>query len=197
MKKTLTFIAALLCFYMANAQGLAGSSAVSETQDVQGEITEFPFEVLQNSMNASLAKSGRALGVINSDGSIYVIAKATSARASNLPGFIRSKNNAYNIAEMAAKMQILQMAGEQITSGRGYELLQNQVNGEDPDLSKEAQELLNSMEKQEVGRQDFNMKVSTLVSGMLQGCAVVRMAEGEMGNNDYEVEVGFYPWSEN
>ncbi len=189
MKKTLTFIAALLCFYMANAQGLAGSSAVSETQDVQGEITEFPFEVLQNSMNASLAKSGRALGVINSDGSIYVIGRATSARASNLPGFIRSKNNAYNIAEMAAKMQILQMAGEQITSGRGYELLRNQVNGEDPDLSKEAQELLNSMEKQEVGRQDFNMKVSTLVSGMLQGCAVVRMAEGEMGNNDYQVAV--------
>lgn len=189
MKKALTLIAALLCFYMANAQGVAGSAAVAETQDVQGEIAKFPREALEESMNASLAKSGRALGVINSDGSIYVIGAATSARASNLPGFIRSKNNAYNIAEMEAKMRILQMAGEQITSGRGYELLQNIVEGEDPDLSKEAQELLNSMEKQEVARQDFNMKVSSLVSGMLQGCAVVRLAEGEMGNNDYQVAV--------
>ena len=193
MKKILTFLAvAVLCSITATAQepsDLATSSAVAETQNVQGEVTEYPSEALTKSMEASLAKSGRALGVINSDGSIYVIGEATSARPSNMSGFIRSKNIAYNIAEMQAKMRLLQMAGEQITSGRGYQLLQDIIEGEDPDAAQDAQEVKDAIDKKETGRQDFKMSISSLVTGMMQGCAVVRMAEGEMGGDDYQVAV--------
>jgi hypothetical protein len=193
MKKILTFLfVAVLFSITATAQdssALATSSAVAETQNVQGEIIEYPSEALFKSMTASLAKSGRAVGVINSDGSIYVIGEATSARPSNMPGFIRSKNNAYNIAEMQAKMRLLQMAGEQITSGRGYHLLQDIIEGEDPDAAQIAQEMKDAIDKKETGRQDFQMKISSLVTGMMQGCAVVRIAEGEMGNDDYQVAV--------
>jgi hypothetical protein len=193
MKK---FILSLLVFatsatlsYAQNPADLVNSPAVVETQNVQSEVVEYPTEVLTKSMTASLAKSGRALGVINSDGSIYVIGEATSARPSNVSGFIRSKNAAYNIAEMQAKMRILQMAGEQITSGRGYQLLQDIIEGEDPDAAQNAKEVKEELEKGETARQDFQQKISTLVTGMMQGCAVVRIAEGEMGNDDYQVAV--------
>ena len=106
-----------------------------------------------------------------------------------MSGFIRSKNTAYYIAEMQAKMRLLQMAGEQITSGRGYQLIQDIIEGEDPDAAKDAQEVQDALEKKETGRQDFNMKISSLVTGMMQGCAVVRIAEGEMGKDDYQVAV--------
>ena len=192
MKKILIAVLAISSMAVAQAQdpsALANSNAVSETQNVQGEVVKYPFEVLTESMNASLSKSGRALGVINSDGSIYVIGMATSARPSNMPGFIRSKNIAYNIAEMQAKMQILRMAGEQITSGRGYELLEEIVQGEDPDAAETAKEMQEAIGKKETSRQDFKQNISSLVSGMMQGCAVVRMAEGEMGKDDYQVAV--------
>lgn len=193
MNKILTFIlAAFFCGIIAKAQepsALATSEAVAETQNVQGQIVEYPSEVLAKSMIASLAKSGKALGVINSDGSIYIIGEATTACSSNMPGFIRSKNNAYNIAEMQAKMRLLQMAGEQITSDRGYQLLQDIIEGEDPDAAQTAQEMKDAIDKNETGRQDFKMKISSLVTGMMQGCAVVRMAEGEMEENNYQVAV--------
>lgn len=193
MKKILTLLSiAVLCSIVAKAQdpsALATSTAVAETQNVQGEVVEYPTEALAKSMKASLAKSGRKLGVINSDGSIYVIGEATSARPSNMPGFIRSKNYAYNIAEMQAKMRLLQLAGEQITSGRGYQILQDIIEGEDPDAAQDAQEVKDGVQKKETSRQDFKMKISSLVTGMMQGCAVVRIAEGEMGKDDYQVAV--------
>lgn len=193
MKKILTLLSvAVLCSMAAKAQdssALATSSAVAETQNVQGEVVEYPSEVLAKSMNASLAKTGRALGVINSDGSIYVIGEATAVTPSNMPGFIRSKNYAYFIAEMQAKMRLLQMAGEQITSGRGYQILEDIIKGKDPDAAQNAQEVKTAVEKREIARQDYNMKISSLVTGMMQGCAVVRIAEGEMGKDDYQVAV--------
>lgn len=206
MKKILTLLSIAVLFSITataqdssalatpNASGeapsaLATSSAVAETQNVSGEVVEYPSEALFKSMTASLAKSGRAVGVINSDGSIYVIGEATAAKPSNMPGFIRSKNNAYNIAEMQAKMRLLQMAGEQITSGRGYQILQNIVDGKDPDAAQTAQEMQTAIEKRETNRQDFQQKIHSLVTGMMQGCAVVRIAEGEMGKDDYQVAV--------
>ncbi len=193
MKKFFLVIATLgLSCVAANAQdpaSLASSSAVQETQNVQGEVVEYPSEALTKSMNASLAKTGRSIGVVNSDGSIYVIGQATTARPSNMSGFIRSRNNAFNIAEMEAKMRLLQLAGESVTSGRGYQLIQDIIEGEDPDAAQNAQEIKAELDRKETGRQDFKQHISTLVSGMLQGCAVVRMAEGEMGNDDYQVAV--------
>lgn len=191
MKKALTLIALMILgLFSAHAQGsLATSNAIAETQDIKGEILELPKEALEKSLRESLAKQGKGLDVINEDGSIYVVGEATTARPSNMPGFIRSRNVAYNIAEMKAKMKILQMAGEQITSGRGFQILEDIIEGEDPDAAQDAQAVKEALEKGETGRQDFNMSMSSLVTGMMQGCAVVRMAEGEMGGDDYQIAV--------
>lgn len=111
MKKTL-FLTVILCgcIGLAKAQNpadLAKSPAVQETQQVSADIIEFPQEALTKSISASLAKQGRAISTINDDGSIYVIGAATTARPSNMPGFINSRNVAYSIAELTAKMELL------------------------------------------------------------------------------------------
>ena len=220
MKKViLSVVFALGCITFVNAQNpadLASSAAVQETQNVQSEIMEFPEDALINSLNSSLSKQGKSLGVINSDGSIYVVGAATTARPSNMSGFINSRNIAYSIAEMTAKMNLLRMAGEQITSGRGFQLLEDIIEGEDPDAQQKATMLqkaakvadksldkalselgvsddeirkMNTAKKKAVYEQNFNQTVRTLVAGMVQGCAVVRIAEGESGGDDYQVAV--------
>lgn len=220
MKKIiLSAVFALGCFTFVNAQNpadLASSAAVQETQNVQSDVMEFPEDALMNSLNASLSKQGKALGVINDDGSIYVVGAATTARPSNMSGFINSRNIAYSIAEMTAKMNLLRMAGEQITSGRGFQLLEDIIEGEDPDAQEKATMLqkaakvadksldkalselgvsdeeirqMNTPKKKAVYEQNFNQTVRTLVAGMVQGCAVVRIAEGESGGDDYQVAV--------
>ena len=167
-------------------------------------------------MMASLSKQGKSLGVINNDGSIYVIGAATTARPSNMSGFINSRNNAYAIAEMTAKMNLLRMAGESITSGRGFQMLEDIVEGEDPDAKKTATMLdkaakiadksldkalselgvseaeiasMNEPQKKATYQQEFKQSVRSLVAGMVQGCSVVRIAEGESGGDDYQVAV--------
>ena len=196
MKKViLSVVFALGCITFVNAQNpadLASSAAVQETQNVQSEIMEFPEDALINSLNSSLSKQGKSLGVIN------------------------SRNIAYSIAEMTAKMNLLRMAGEQITSGRGFQLLEDIVEGEDPDAQQKATMLqkaakvadksldkalselgvsddeirkMNTAKKKAVYEQNFNQTVRTLVAGMVQGCAVVRIAEGESGGDDYQVAV--------
>lgn len=220
MKKTiLSAVFALGCFAFVNAQNpadLASSAAVQETQNVQSDIIEYPEDALVNSLNTSLSNQGKALGVINDDGSIYVIGAATTARPSNMSGFINSRNIAYSIAEMTAKMNLLRMAGEQITSGRGFQLLEDIIEGEDPDAKEKATMLqkaakvadksldkalselgvsdeeirqMNTPKKKAVYEQNYNQTVRTLVAGMIQGCAVVRIAEGESGGDDYQVAV--------
>ena len=108
------------------------------------------------------------------------------------------------------------MAGEQITSGRGFQLLEDIIEGEDPDAQQKATMLqkaakvadksldkalselgvsddeirkMNTAKKKAVYEQNFNQTVRTLVAGMVQGCAVVRIAEGESGGDDYQVAV--------
>ena len=220
MKKTV-LAAAILCgctsFLRAqNPADLAKTPAVQETQQVQSDVMEFPEDALTRSMNASLSKQGKALGAINSDGSIYVIGAATTARPSNMPGFINSRNVAYSIAEMTAKMNLLRMAGEQISSGRGFQLLEDIIEGEDPDAKEKASLLdkaakladksmdnalaalgvpdseirsMNESKKKAVYEQNFNQTIRSLVAGMVKGCAVVRIAEGESGRDDYQVAV--------
>ena len=220
MKRTM-LLAALVCgcIGLAKAQNpadLAESSAVQETQQVQADVIEFPQEALTKSISASLAKQGRAIGTINDDGSIYVIGAATTARPSNMPGFINSRNVAYSIAELTAKMELLRLAGEQISSGRGFQLLEDIVEGEDPDAKGKASILekaaklvdtsmdkalaalgvsdaeiraMNEPKKKAVYEQNFNQTIRSLVAGMVKGCAVVRIAEGESGKNDYQVAV--------
>lgn len=199
-----------------NPSDLASSSAVRETQNVQTELVEYPEDALRRSMETSLARQGKSLGVINDDGSIYIIGAATTARPSNMPGFINSRNVAYSIAEMTAKMNLLRMAGEQITSGRGVSLLENIIEGEDPDAKEKADLLqkigkiadkfldkalvelgvseaeLNSMnepKKKAAYEQKYTQTVRSVVAGMVKGCAVVRISEGESGKDDYQIAV--------
>lgn len=220
MKKfALFFTIALFSIEASQAQSpaeLANTQAVQETQNVQSEIIQYPEDALVESMTQSLARQGKALGVINDDGSIYVIGAATTARPSNMPGFVNSRNVAYSIAELTAKMNLLRMAGEQISSGRGFQLLEDIVEGEDPDAKDKASMLekaarladqsmdnalsalgvsdeeikqMNTAKKKAVYEQNFNQTIRSLVAGMIKGCAVVRIAEGESGGDDYQVAV--------
>lgn len=195
---------------------LAKSPAVQETQNVQNDLVEYPVDALTRSLQTSLSKQGKALGSINDDGSIYMVGSATTARPSNMPGFVNSRNVAFSIAELTAKMNILRLAGEQITSGRGFSLIEDIIDGEDPDAKKKAtmlqkaakvvdksldkalealgvssQEIakMNESKKKAVYEQNFNQTTRSLVAGMLQGCAIVRTAEGESGKDDYQVAV--------
>ena len=113
-------------------------------------------------------------------------------------------------------MNLLRMAGEQISSGRGFQLLEDIIEGEDPDATQKASMLdkaakiadksldkalsalgvsdseirsMNESKKKAVYEQNFNQTIRSLVAGMVKGCAVVRLAEGESGNNDYQVAV--------
>lgn len=220
MKKFILSIAiAVFCAYSLSAQNpsdLAATPAVQETQNVESSVSDFPEDALIKSMNASLSNQSKTLEAINSDGSIYVIGAATTARPSNMSGFINSRNIAYSIAEMTAKMNLLRMAGERISSGRGFQLLEDIIEGEDPDakekatilekaakvadksLDKALSELgvsdaeiqsMNESKKKAVYEQNFNQTVRSLVAGMVKGCAVVRIAEGESGKDDYQVAV--------
>lgn len=220
MKKFALFLTiALFSIEASQAQSpaeLANTQAVQETQNVQSEIVQYPEDALVESMTQSLARQGKALGVINDDGSIYVIGAATTARPSNMPGFVNSRNVAYSIAELTAKMNLLRMAGEQISSGRGFQLLEDIVEGEDPDAKDKASMLekaarladqsmdnalsalgvsdeeikqMNTAKKKAVYEQNFNQTIRSLVAGMVKGCAVVRIAEGESGGDDYQVAV--------
>lgn len=212
----LTTIACTIVSYAQNPADLLKTPAVAETQNVQSELVEFPEEALTKSMMASLSKQGKSLSVINNDGSIYVIGAATTARPSNMSGFVNSRNNAYAIAELTAKMNLLRMAGESITSGRGFQMLEDIVEGEDPDAKKTATMLdkaakiadksldmalselgvseaeiasMNEPQKKAAYQQEFKQSVRSLVAGMVQGCSVVRIAEGESGGDDYQVAV--------
>ncbi|MDA3822536.1 MAG: hypothetical protein PF450_08025 [Bacteroidales bacterium] len=218
MKKLLTLLA-LLPALIVNAQNpgdLTSTEAVAESQDVTVEILDFPEDKLYESMSGSLSKKGKSLDMINNDGSIYVIASASTTRPSNMPGFILSRNVAYSIAEMTAKMNLLRMAGEQITSGRGFEMIEDNIVGEDPDMKKKATMLkkaklvmdksldkalsalgmseeeiakINEPKKKAVFEQRYNESIRSFVSGMVKGCSVVRICEGEVGNNDYQVSI--------
>lgn len=219
MKKLFLLVAATLAATVMMAQDpadLAATPAVQETQEVEVDIMQFPENVLIESMTQSLAKQGKTLGNINDDGSIYVVAAATTARPSNMSGFVNSRNVAYSIAELSAKMSLLRLAGEQITSGRGFQMLEDIVEGEDPDAVKKASLLqklgkiadksldkalsalgvseeeiakMNQSKKKAVYEQNYNQTVRSLVSGMVKGCAVVRIVEGDAGKDDYQVAI--------
>lgn len=219
MKKIILMLAAALTATAMMAQDpadLAATDAVQETQEVEVDIMTFPENVLIESMSNSLAKQGKSLGTINDDGSIYVVAAATTARPSNMSGFINSRNVAYSIAELSAKMSLLRLAGEQITSGRGFQMLEDIIEGEDPDARSKATMLekagkiidksldkalaalgvseaeiakMNQPKKKAVYEQNFNQTVRSLVSGMVKGCSVVRIVEGDAGKDDYQIAV--------
>jgi len=219
MKKIILLSVLISITIVVNAQNpadLAKSQSVQETQDVETEMVEYPEDVLRNTITSVLDRKGKMLSTINDDGSIYVIASATTARPSNMTGFVNSRDVAYNIAELTAKMELLRMAGEQISSGRGFTMLEEIVEGDDPDAKIKASRLekagrivdesldkaleylgvsdseiedMNQSQKKASYEQNYNQSIKSLVAGMVKGCAVVMVAEGDAGGDDYQIAV--------
>ena len=200
---------------------LANSEAIKETQQSidQNQVedsNEFPVEVLTEMMEEKLDRKGKILGDVNDDGSIYMIGAATTVKAMNQSGFIMSRNVAFQKAELQAKINILRLAGETITSERGMETLDQFTDGTDPDMTKKANLLqkvmkladksmdrallamgsteeeiaaLNSDQKEVLYKEDFYYKTTSIVANMLSGCAIVKTLEGDAGNDDYQIAV--------
>ena len=112
---------------------------VSEDMTIDNsQIVELPSDKLNSSVETILSAKGKGLYTVNADGSIYAIGTAATGIPSNKNGFINSRNIAYAKAEMRAKMEILRLAGEVVTSERNSTLIANSKSGDDPDANSKA-----------------------------------------------------------
>ena len=224
MKKTIIILMSIFLIGFAVAQDpadLAQSEAIQEAQESidQNEVEDspqFPSEVLTEMVEDRLDSKGKILGDVNDDGSIYMIGSATTIKAMNQSGFITSRRVAFEKAELQAKIAILRLSGETITSERGMETLEQFTDGIDPDLTKKAtfmqklmtaadksadaalkllgttdEELaaMNSQEKDILLKEDFSSRSASIVSGMLGGCTTYKILEGDAGGDDYQIAV--------
>lgn len=185
------------------------------TLDNSQSVT-FPRDVLQESVQNHLSRMGKSLNTINDDGTVYAIGTATTAVPLNSSGFITSRNIAYARAELRAKLNVLRLSNEQITSERSSTLIDRAVSGTDPDAKQKATMLdkatrivdasldkalselgvssseiakMNQQEKERVYEETFYNYVSSFVSGLIRGITTLKIIEGESGNNDYQVAV--------
>ena len=179
-------------------------------------IIDLPSDKLAESITAKLMKSGKSLNTVNSDGSIYIIGSASTAIPVNKNGFITSRNIAFAKAELRAKVQLLRLTGEVVTSERNSALISKNIEGSDPDavekasflekvatvadksLDKALSELgvseteiskMNQNQKEKRYSENFYNYVSSFVGSMVKGVSVIKIAEGEVGSSDYEVAV--------
>lgn len=179
-------------------------------------IIDLPSDKLAESITAKLMKSGKSLNTVNSDGSIYIIGTASTAIPVNKNGFITSRNIAFAKAELRAKVQLLRLTGEVVTSERNSALISKNIQGSDPDavekasflekvatvadksLDKALSELgvseteiskMNQNQKEKRYSENFYNYVSSFVGSMVKGVSVIKIAEGEVGSSDYEVAV--------
>jgi hypothetical protein len=215
---------AFLIITVLNAQNpkdLSQSEAIQEAQeniDQNGSESspEFPIEVLTTMMEERLDRKGKILGDVNDDGSIYMVSAATTTRAMNQSSFITSRRIAFEKAELQAKIEIIRLAGETITSSRGLETLDQFTDGVDPELTKKATflqkllvaadkgadaalkvlgtsqeeiESMNTTEKEIMIKEDFASRSASIVSSMLSGCTTYKILEGDAGNDDYQIAV--------
>ncbi len=180
------------------------------------QIVELPSDKLTSAVQSILSKKGKGLFTVNTDGSIYAIGTASTGIPSNKTGFINSRNVAYSKAEMRAKMEILKLAGEVVTNERNSTLIANSKSGDDPDANSKATILekaasvvgksldkalielgmsdaevagMNGSDKQKAYNESFYSYVSSYVASMIKGISVVKIVEGEVGSNDYEISV--------
>ena len=179
-------------------------------------IIDFPSDKLAESVTAKLMKSGKSLKTVNSDGSVYIIGTASTGVPVNKNGFITSRNIAFAKAELRAKVQLLKLTGEVVTSERNSALISKNIQGSDPDavekasfldkvatvadksLDKALSELgvseteiaqMNQTQKEKRYSENFYNYVSSFVGSMVKGVSVIKIAEGEVGSSDYEVAV--------
>jgi len=180
------------------------------------EIVELPSDRLRESLSSKLQAKGKNIGTVNSDGSVYIIGTASTAIPSNRNGFINSRNIAFAKAELRAKIELLKLSGEVITSERNSTLIAKNIQGDDPDAKEKATALekaaavadksldkaleylgvsdneiakMNEGQKEKRYNETFYNYVSSFVASMVKGVAVVKVVEGEVGSNDYEVAV--------
>jgi hypothetical protein len=224
MLKKPHFIISILMFgvlFAQNPADLAQSEAIQESQESidQNEAEDspaFPIEVLTEMVEERLDRKGKILAEVNDDGSIYMIGAATTIKAMNQSGFITSRRIAFEKAELQAKIAIIRLSGETITSERGMETLDQFTDGIDPDLTKKAtfmqklmtvadksadaalkllgttdEELaaMNQGEKDILLKEDFASRSASIVSSMLSGCTTYKILEGDAGGDDYQVAV--------
>jgi hypothetical protein len=224
MLKKPHFIISILMFgvlFAQNPADLAQSEAIQESQESidQNEVEnspQFPREVLEEMIEERLDSKDKILGEVNDDGSIYMIGAATTIKAMNQSGFITSRRIAFEKAELQAKIDIIRLSGETITSERGMETLEQFTDGIDPDLTKKAtflqklmvaadkgadgalkllgttQEELDAMNAQEKDillKEDFASRSASIVASILSGCTTYKILEGDAGGDDYQVAV--------
>jgi len=199
--------------------GVAAKAHFQVSEDLTLEnsvIIDLPSDKLTESVQAKLQSQGKSLNIVNQDGSVYMIGTASTGVPVNSNGFITSRNIAFAKAELRAKIQILRLSGEVITSERNSALTSKNIQGTDPDAVKKASFIekvstladksidkalselgvsegeiasLNQSQKEKRYSENFYNYVSSYVGSMIKGVSVIKIAEGEVGSSDYEVAV--------
>ena len=214
---TAIFVLLTNVYALEKIENLMESESVSETLNSVDETFQepYPSERLEEKWSDRLSSKGKNLGILNSDGSLYVINSASVVKDSEDPGFMDSRTIAYEKAELNAKMEIARMMNETLTSSRSSEVMEDMISGEDPDAQRTATKLdkaskiidksldkalsylgvsdeeigeMNEKKKKAQYQESFSSMQKSLSAAMIKGCAVVGAAEGETGNG-YEMAV--------
>jgi len=189
----------------------------SKSDIINSENAAYPLDYLTSAVTKLVQAEGHELNRINSDGVIYSIGSASTGVPSNAPsGFVVSRNIAFAKAVLRAKIEMLKISGESVTTQKKFSLVNNLKNSEDPDAIQKATiidklqllesksidnaliqagvselevEKLNQPQKQKVFEEKYYNYVASLVSSMIKGISIFKIVEGEVGHNDYQVAV--------
>ena len=196
----------------------ANSDAVQEALNSVEEVepAPYPSDVLEEKWGAKLERKGKYLGMLNDDGSIYIIGSAVAVKSPGDRGFAASKAIAYQKAESNAKTQIVQMMGEELTSGKSMSVMEDMIDGEDPDAKKKATKMqkaskivdesldkalsylgvsddeianMNEGKKKAQYEEQYSSMSKSLAAASIKGCAVVAVSEGKAGSSGYQMAV--------
>mgnify|MGYP006117729183 CR=1 FL=1 len=213
---TFIYIIAIFSFSFASAD--ANSEAVQEALNSVEEVepAPYPVEVLEEKWTAKLERKGKYLGMLNDDGSMYVIGSHVAAKSPGDRGFAASKAIAYQKAESNAKSQIVQMMGESLTSGKSMSIMEDMIDGEDPDAKQKATKMqkaskivdqsldkalsylglsdeeianMNEGKKKAQYEEKYSSMSRSLAAASIKGCAVVAVTEGNSGSSGYQMAV--------
>src|SRR3954452_2030730 len=120
MKKVLLF------FFLYCNHSIAQSN-IGTKQDnvlVNAQICNEPLAQLTQSVTTQINKEGYSLNTVNKDGTIYCIGSAsTGVPSSASSGFINSRNIAFSKAVLRAKVELLKLSGESITTQKNFSLV--------------------------------------------------------------------------
>ena len=200
------------------ASGEANSEAVQEALNSVEEVeaAPYPVEVLEEKWSAKLESKGKYLGMLNDDGSIYVVGSHVAVKSPGDRGFAASKAISYQKAESNAKSQIVQMMGEELTSGKSMSIMEDMIEGEDPDAKQKATKMqkaskivdqsldkalsylglsedeianMNEGKKKAQYEEKYSSMSKSLAAASIKGCAVVAVTEGKSGSSGYQMAV--------